>query len=139
MSRPRSVSRATRTVLKASTRAVNPCGGTAIPYRITAVYEPAGHEGVLNRLLAGRELGTEQVSVWHGTLEPGGGSDTHVHADAAQVYIGLSGPCTVTVGAATHDLGPLTAVTIAPGQPHRIHNHGGEEATLLVVSAPALR
>lgn len=102
-------------------------------------YEPDGHEGVLNRLLAGRQLGNDRVSIWHGTLQSGGSSDTHVHERSAQIYVGLTGTCTVTVDDQVHDLGPLTAVTISAGRPHRIANDGNEEATLLVVSAPALR
>ena len=102
-------------------------------------YEPAGHQGVVNRLLAGRALGTDRVSIWHGTVERGGGSDTHVHDGSVQVYVGLSGTCTVTVGDEVHRLGPLTAVTIPAGRPHRITNDGDEDATLLVVSSPALR
>lgn len=102
-------------------------------------YEPAGHEGVVNRLLAGRELGTDEVSIWHGALEPGGGSDTHVHARSAQIYVGLTGVCRVVVEDQDHALRPLTAVTIPAGRPHRITNDSEEEATLLVVSAPALR
>lgn len=102
-------------------------------------YEPPGHAGVVNRLLVGRELGTEEVSIWHGVLEPGGGSDVHVHGGSAQVYVGLSGACTVTVDGATHELRPMTTVAIPAGRPHQIRNERDADATLLVVSAPALR
>ena len=102
-------------------------------------YEPAGHEGVINRLLAGRAHGTPEVSVWHGALHPGGGSDTHVHSESAQVYVGLTGACRVVVEDRDFLLRPLTAVSIPAGRPHRISNDGDAQATLLVVSAPALR
>ena len=104
-----------------------------------ADYEPAGHEGVVNRLLAGAELGTDQVSVWHGALAPGGHSEVHVHRGSVQIYIGLSGKCAVTVEENHFELTPLTAVTIPAGGLHGIRNDGPDEATLLVISAPALR
>jgi mannose-6-phosphate isomerase-like protein (cupin superfamily) len=102
-------------------------------------YEPPGHDGVLNRLLAGAAMGTSEVSIWHGVLQPGGGSDEHVHADSAQIYVGLTGTCSVTVESETHELRPMTAVTIGRGVQHRIRNEGETESSLLVVSAPALR
>jgi mannose-6-phosphate isomerase-like protein (cupin superfamily) len=102
-------------------------------------YAPAGHEGVTNRLLAGRQLGTDQVSVWHGALGPGGHAEVHVHDDSVQIYIGLTGTCTVTVEEERMALTSMTAVTIAAGRPHAIRNDGPHEATLLVISSPALR
>jgi quercetin dioxygenase-like cupin family protein len=101
-------------------------------------YAPAGHEGVVNRLLAGAALGTDQVSVWHGALAPGGHAETHVHDASVQIYVGLTGTCVVTVEQQRFELEPLTAVTIAAGRPHGIRNDGPEGATLLVISAPAL-
>lgn len=102
-------------------------------------YEPPGHDGVVNRLLAGAELGTSEVSIWHGRFEPGGESDEHVHAHSAQVYIGLTGRFVVTVGGDTYELAPMWAVTIPAGVPHDVRNATDGEAMLLVVSAPALR
>jgi quercetin dioxygenase-like cupin family protein len=100
---------------------------------------PGGHKGVVNRLLAGSELGNDEVSVWHGALAPGGHSEVHVHDGSVQIYVGLTGACAVTVEDRHFALTPLTAVTIAAGRPHGIRNDGPDEATLLVVSAPALR
>jgi len=105
-----------------------------------AEYEPAGHHGVVNRLLAGiGRGGVRDVSLWHGSLEPGGGSDLHVHEGSAQIYAGLTGLLVVTNGATVVPLGPGDVVIIPAGEPHDIHNESDEEATLLVISAPALR
>jgi quercetin dioxygenase-like cupin family protein len=105
----------------------------------TAEYEPAGHHGVINRLLAGIERGgVGAVSVWHGRLEPGGGSDLHVHEGSVQIYVGLIGLLEVTNGATAVPLEPGDVVVIPAGERHDIHNQSDDVATVLVVSAPAL-
>lgn len=107
--------------------------------RSQPAYAPAGHAGVVNRLLVGAELGTDQLSIWHGAFAPAGASDLHVHEGVVQVYIGLSGRFTVTVDGVAHTLEPMTSVTIPTGVAHEIRSDHDGEATLLVVSAPALR
>ncbi len=63
-----------------------------VRWKTAEPYVPAGHEGVVNRLLAGKaEGGVEAVSIWHGTLEPGGFAEPHVHERSIQIYVGLSG------------------------------------------------
>jgi hypothetical protein len=55
-------------------------------------YEPLGHRGEVDRLLTGVEGGgVQEVSVWHGLIDPGGGSDMHVHVGSVQVYVAISG------------------------------------------------
>ncbi|HEX2154621.1 MAG TPA: cupin domain-containing protein [Acidimicrobiia bacterium] len=103
-------------------------------------YEPPGHTGVVNRLLVGRGSGeVTEVSVWHGAIEPGGGADPHVHAEAVQVYVVVSGVVTVSDEESTVDLGPGDAAIFAAGDRHEVVNAGEGTATLYVVSAPALR
>jgi quercetin dioxygenase-like cupin family protein len=103
-------------------------------------YEPAGHRGAVNRLLAGLGAGgVAEVSVWHGTIEPGGGSDEHVHERAIQVYVGLSGTLTVTGRAGSVTIGSGDAVILRPGERHAVTNATDDTGTLLVISAPALR
>jgi mannose-6-phosphate isomerase-like protein (cupin superfamily) len=111
-----------------------------VKFSETAEYEPAGHHGVINRLLAGiGRGGIDTVSVWHGSLAPGAGSDLHVHEGSTQIYIGLTGLLVVTNGATAMPLEPGDAVIVPVGERHDIHNQSDEEATLLVVSAPSLR
>lgn len=102
-------------------------------------YQPPGHDHVLNRLLVGRELGTDALSVWHGRFEPDGASDVHVHETSIQVYVGLAGDFAVSVGEEQHVLVPMAVVTIPAGVPHDIRNSGSGEAEVLVISTPALR
>lgn len=103
-------------------------------------YEPAGHAGVVNRLLVGSESGgIEDVSVWHGTIETGGFAEPHVHEGALQVYVVMTGTITVAGESMTSDLQPGDAAVFSPGERHEVKNRSAKEATLLVISTPALR
>jgi len=105
-----------------------------------APYEPSSHHGVVNRLLAGRARGgVTTVSVWHGRLVPGGGSDLHVHQHSVQVYVGVTGTISVSDGENPVTLGAGDTAIIPAGELHDVHNRGNADATLLVISAPALR
>jgi mannose-6-phosphate isomerase-like protein (cupin superfamily) len=104
-------------------------------------YGPAGHHGAVNRLLVGlAKGGVSEVSVWHGRLQPGGGADPHAHQDSLQIYVGMSGAFAVSTddGVGT-TLGPGDAIVIPAGGGHDIENRGEVDATLLVISSPALR
>lgn len=102
-------------------------------------YEPSGHHGVVNRLLAGLALGTPAISVWHGEIEPGGGSDLHAHANSVQIYAGLTGELTVSNSSEEIVIGPGDVAILPAGEQHDIHNRSSTSATLLVISSPALR
>ncbi len=103
-------------------------------------YEPGGHQGVTNRLLTGKGRGeVEDVSVWHGRLSPGGGSDLHVHEYSVQIYVAVTGTIEVSDGDTPAALGSGDTAIIPAGEIHDVHNRTDEDATLLVISAPALR
>ncbi len=112
-----------------------------VRWRTAEPYVPAGHEGVVNRLLAGRAEGEiEAVSVWHGTLEPGGFAEPHVHERSVQIYVGLTGQLEVETPSGVANITRGDAVILAATESHGIRNPDDVEmATLLVVSAPALR
>jgi quercetin dioxygenase-like cupin family protein len=111
-----------------------------VDFDATEPYEPSGHTGVVNRLLTGIETsGLREVSVWHGTIEPGGGSDQHVHERSVQIYVGLSGTLAIIVPTGTAVIRPYDAAIIEPGESHAVTNATDAAATLLVISAPALR
>ena len=106
----------------------------------TEPYEPGGHDGVVNRLLAGiGRGGVADVSVWHGALAPGGGSDLHVHEGSVQIYVILTGIAEVSDGGDPVALDVGDTAIIPAGEPHDVRNHGDTEATILVISSPALR
>lgn len=103
-------------------------------------YLPAGHEGVVNRLLLGMSNGgDDSVSIWHGRLEPGGHSDLHTHNESLQIYVGLAGEMTVSNGQREELLHELTTAVFEKGTPHFIANRSGQSAEVLVISVPALR
>ncbi len=112
-----------------------------IKFEEATPYEPPGHSGVVNRLLVGRASGgVDDVSVWHGVIEPGGRADPHVHEGAVQAYIVVSGTLTVVGGEdGGVELTPGDTAIFAAGEPHEVYNAGDSVAALHVVSAPALR
>lgn len=103
-------------------------------------YTPAGHVGVVNRLLVGAGLGGDSaVSVWHGRLEPGGHSDLHIHETSLQAYVGISGSLIVGNGNREELLHPMDTVVFPRGTTHFIENRSESEAEVLVISAPGLK
>jgi len=111
-----------------------------VPFAGTATFVPSGHSGVLNHMMLGRAEGAiDDVSVWHGTFEPGGSATMHVHDDERQIYIALSGALVTGTASVEVELGPLDAFAIPAGERHFIENRSQEVATLLVISTPALR
>lgn len=103
-------------------------------------YLPAGHQGVVNRLLLGVSNGGDgSVSIWHGRLEPGGHSDIHSHDESLQIYVGISGEMTVGNGRREEVLHELTTAVFEKGTSHFIANRGGQPAEVLVISVPGLR
>lgn len=103
-------------------------------------YLPAGHRGVVNRLLFGLSNGDDgSVSIWHGRLEPGGHSELHTHDESLQVYVGLAGQMTVGNGEREGLLDELTTAVFEKGTRHFIANHTEHPAEVLVISVPGLR
>lgn len=104
-----------------------------------STFAPHGHEGVLNRELAGRALhGADSVSVWWGTFAPEGTAGQHVHQNETQVYVVLSGEFSVGGEVEQHTLARGDAALIPPGEPHWIRALS-EGAEVLVITTPALR
>jgi mannose-6-phosphate isomerase-like protein (cupin superfamily) len=102
-------------------------------------FVPRGHDGVLNRALAGQEAtGTGELSVWHGSFDADGAAGVHVHDTSAQVYVVLSGSFEIGDGERTHRLGVHDTAVIPAGERHSIAAADGP-GTVLVISSPALR
>jgi mannose-6-phosphate isomerase-like protein (cupin superfamily) len=103
-------------------------------------YKPAGHAGVVNRLLVGRGSGgIGDLSVWHGTIQSGGFAEPHVHEGSLQAYVAMTGAVTVAGESTNWDLQPGDAAVFSPGERHAVSNRSGEQVALLVISTPALR
>jgi quercetin dioxygenase-like cupin family protein len=112
-----------------------------VRFREADSWEPDGHQGVLNRLLAGVASGdVGAVSVWHGTLSPGGGADPHLHEGSVQIFYGLAGEVEMSGGGGDPvRLAVGDVAIVAAGETHDIRNRTDRDAEVLVVSAPALR
>lgn len=102
-------------------------------------FVPTGHDGVRNRLLVGRsDHGVNDVGVWHGTFDPGGHSECHVHEGATQVYIVLSGSFIAGTPRDPRQLRVHDTVIVDPGEEHFIQA-GDSGGTVMVITAPTLR
>jgi mannose-6-phosphate isomerase-like protein (cupin superfamily) len=88
------------------------------------------------RFLAG-PLAAEQVALSCRRMPPGSGgkgSYGHRHRTQEEVYLVLSGRLEFKLEDEVVELGPLTAVRVAPGTTRSVWNGGSEDAVLLVVS-----
>lgn len=103
-------------------------------------YTPAGHQGVINRLLVGEGNGGEgTVSVWHGRLEPGGHSERHTHPGSLQIYVGISGEMVVGDDQREEIVVPMATAIFPKGSVHFIENRSDRDAEVMVISVPGLR
>jgi mannose-6-phosphate isomerase-like protein (cupin superfamily) len=89
------------------------------------------------RMTAASDLGNEQVSfTWRRMpAQTGGkGSYGHRHKTQEEIYLVLSGRLEFKLGDELVELGPLTAVRVAPHTVRSVWNEGPEEAALLIAS-----
>jgi mannose-6-phosphate isomerase-like protein (cupin superfamily) len=84
-----------------------------------------------------RALGAEQLALTlirvpaHCDFEQGTG---HYHEELEELYIVTRGTLTMRFGDAIHEVGPGTAVRVAPGTPRSHRNEGDEPVDLWAVS-----
>lgn len=78
------------------------------------------------------------LEVLLGVLDPGGstGPQAYSHGDSDELLLVLEGVVEVTVGEATHTLGPLESITYTSNFPHRIQEAQGAPARVLWTIAP---
>jgi|SRR5215210_2141580 len=88
------------------------------------------------RLLGG-PLASEQVTLTYREMPPGTGgkgSYGHRHKTQEEIYLVLSGRLELKLEDDLVELGPLTAVRVAPHTIRSVWNEGPEEAALLIAS-----
>lgn len=88
------------------------------------------------RFLAG-PLAAEQVALTCRRMPPGSGgkgSYGHRHRTQEEVYLVLSGRLEFKLEDEVVEVGPMTAVRIAPGTTRSVWNAGSEDALLLMAS-----
>ena len=77
-----------------------------------------------------------QLSVIEERMPPGAAEQRHQHAHATQFFYVLAGTLTVECRGQHATLAPGQGLTIAPGLPHQVFNHGESDARFLVISQP---
>jgi uncharacterized cupin superfamily protein len=85
------------------------------------------------------QLGSEQVAITYRTLPPGTGQlkgreTGHRHKTQEEIYFLIEGRVRVKLDDDVIELGPRTALRIAPEVTRSMWNDGDEEAVLLLVS-----
>ena len=88
------------------------------------------------RLLGG-PLATGQVALTYRRMPPGTGgkgSYGHRHKTQEEIYLILSGRLEFKLDDEVVELGPLTAVSVAPYTARSVWNAGPEEAVLIIAS-----
>jgi mannose-6-phosphate isomerase-like protein (cupin superfamily) len=90
-----------------------------------------------------RELASPSISALtrHSLAEirhpPGTASQEHYHREAEEVYYVLEGQGEIRVDGQTESLEPGDAVTIVPGQRHKVRQQGERDLVMLVTCVPA--
>jgi mannose-6-phosphate isomerase-like protein (cupin superfamily) len=85
------------------------------------------------------QLGSEQVAITYRTMPPGTGqlkgrSTGHRHKTQEEIYFVIKGRVQVKLDDELIELGPGTALRVAPEVTRSIWNEGDEEAVLVIVS-----
>jgi mannose-6-phosphate isomerase-like protein (cupin superfamily) len=87
--------------------------------------------------LLGAALASEQVALTYRRMPPrtgGKGSYGHRHKTQEEIYLVLSGRLEFKLEDELLELGPLTAVMVAPQTARSVWNPGPEEAALVIAS-----
>lgn len=102
-----------------------------------AAYSPANHHGTVNRrLIAPETVGSRQLEVLHGTIEPGQGALPHAHPGIEQVCFILEGRAVAEVGGQRQELAPGDCCFFPADTPHVLAATGDTPLKLLVVYSP---
>ena len=103
-----------------------------------ARYAPPDHQGTVNVRLVDKDF-CGRFEMNHGTVEPGGESEPHLHETEHQVFFVLEGECEVTLG--DDDpvrCGPGTIVRIPPTLMHRVVAVGERAMKGIIIYSPPL-
>jgi len=111
------------------------------PYILTRCDEVQPYrtrDGSLIRELMHPEVhGNQQVSVAEATIEPGAGTDLHIHHTSEEIYFVIQGAGIMTLGDEVFAIGRGDTVCINPKQPHRVENTGNLPLKILCCCAPS--
>jgi mannose-6-phosphate isomerase-like protein (cupin superfamily) len=91
----------------------------------------------IRELLAYRNSSIRNQSLAEATIAVGTATQEHYHPKSEEIYYILSGNGRMKLGAELREVGPLDAIAIPPGAPHKIWNIGQTPLVLLCCCAPA--
>ena len=104
---------------------------------VTEIIPFTAPDGARVQQIAGRSEGMTSHSLAIISHPPGTESTDHHHTVADEIYLVWSGRGRVRVDGETRSVGPGDAVTIRPGQRHKVWCDGPEDLVLIVSCAPA--
>ncbi len=104
---------------------------------LTEIVPFTGEDGARVQQIAGRSEGMTSHSLAIISHPVGTECVEHHHTVADEVYLVWSGQGRVRVDGEMRHVGPGDAVTIRPGQRHKVWSDGPEDLVLIVSCAPA--
>lgn len=81
-------------------------------------------------------LKSSGLSVIEERMPPDRAETRHIHTKAHQFFYVLDGSATLEVDGSVFQLASQQGISVAPGTPHQLSNHGPEELRFLVISSP---
>lgn len=82
---------------------------------------------------------TQGLSVKLEEMPPGSAETRHRHAQARQVFFGLSGVLQIEAAGDVYEITAETALEVPPGVAHQARNTSDAAVRFLVISAPGTR
>ncbi len=90
----------------------------------------------IRELLAPRNSCIRNQTLAEAVIAVGTSTQEHYHKTTEEIYYILSGTGQMKLDGELRDVGPLDAIAIPPGKPHKIFNTGNIPLALLCCCAP---
>ena len=91
----------------------------------------------IRELLAHRNSAIRNQSLAEARIPAGGSTQEHYHPRAEEIYFITAGIGRIRIEGETREVKPGDAITIPPGQRHKLWNTGAEALRLLCCCVPA--
>ncbi len=99
--------------------------------------EPGGHHNAFSKLLVSPERqGSHNFDFRISSYPPSGYAESHVHAEAEQIYYFLEGTGTIELDGVEHIVEPHTTLYVRPGVRHGVANTGFVNLVFIVATSP---
>jgi len=109
------------------------------PFQVSTLawHEPPGHTDSFSQYLVGLEEDGAGVDVRMSRCRPGGSVAAHLHEEADQIYVFLSGSGQITSNGVEHDVKGDMCIHVPRGIEHSIRGTGSEDLVFIVVTWPS--